>query len=185
MRYLIGFALLLLVAESAQAENWPGWRGPRGDGTSTEKDLPTTWSTKDNVRWKVKLPSRGNSSPIVWGERIFLESAPTGEERRLYCLNAADGKIVWSKEGYINSSADNAYASFLVLGNNILICTDGGELVLIPADPSQCRELGRAQVCGRNWCNPAYAGGRLYVRDGLRTTGNLFCVELLPHPQAR
>ena len=51
------------------------------------------------------------------------------------------------------------------------------------ADPAQCRELGRMQVCGKNWCSPAYADGRLYVRDGLRSTGNLYCIELLPDGQ--
>src|SRR5262249_51863795 len=64
MRVLICCTVLFLeLACSARAENWPGWRGPRGDGTSAEKDLPTTWSPKENVRWKVKLPGPGNSSP--------------------------------------------------------------------------------------------------------------------------
>jgi hypothetical protein len=54
------------------------------------------------------------------------------------------------------------------------------QLLLIAADPAACREIGRAQVCGMNWCSPAYANGRLYVRDGFKATGNLFCVELLP-----
>ena len=64
------------------------------------------------------------------------------------------------------------------LGENILIHTDAGELFLIAADPSDCRELGRAKACGPNWCNPAYADGRLYLRDGLKATSNLYCLEL-------
>ena len=78
------------------------------------------------------------------------------------------------------TSADVAHASFLAMGQSILVCTDGGQLVLMAADPGAFRELGRAQVCGLNWCNPAYVDGRLYVRDGIKATGNLFCVQLLP-----
>jgi hypothetical protein len=54
--------------------------------------------------------------------------------------------------------------------------TDGGQLALIAADPRECREIGRAQVCGSNWCNPAYADGKLYLRDNR----DLLCVALMP-----
>jgi hypothetical protein len=64
--------------------------------------------------------------------------------------------------------------------NRILILTDGGQLVLMAADPREFREFGRAQVCAMNWCNPAYADGRLYGRDGIRGDGELACVALLP-----
>jgi len=60
--------------------------------------------------------------------------------------------------------------------DRILMLTDGGELVLFAADPQAYRELGRVQICGRNWCSPAYAGGRLYARDAK----SLRCVQLLP-----
>jgi outer membrane protein assembly factor BamB len=90
---------LLGGAGLARAENWPGWRGPRGDGTSAEKGLPTTWSDKENVRWKVKLPGPGNSSPIVWGQRIFLAQSldKKGARRAVLCLDRADGKLLWEK----------------------------------------------------------------------------------------
>ena len=68
----------LLLAAAAAAENWPHWRGPRLDSTSGETGLPTTWSHgeggKENVRWRVDLPGPAASSPIVWGERIFVTS---------------------------------------------------------------------------------------------------------------
>jgi hypothetical protein len=62
---------------------------------------------------------------------------------------------------------------------NILTLTDDGEVLLFSANPLAFREIGRAQVCGRNWCNPAYADGRLFVRDGIRGSGNLICVDLM------
>lgn len=81
---------------AAKAENWPQWRGPRGDGTCTEKRLPTTWSTIENVAWKVPLPEPGNSTPIVWNDRVFVTQALAKEDRRtLMCLNRQDGRLLW------------------------------------------------------------------------------------------
>jgi outer membrane protein assembly factor BamB len=94
--YLI---LLLAWTSWARAENWPQWRGPRGDGTSREKGVPTTWSPTENVRWNVKLPGPGNSSPIVWGNHIFLTQAldREGTERAVTCFDRASGKFLWQK----------------------------------------------------------------------------------------
>jgi outer membrane protein assembly factor BamB len=125
--------------------------------------------------WVNKAAAMNFSSPIAVGRHLY----GLGPARNLICVEVATGKIAWSKEGYFTSAANVAHASFLALGKNILVCTDGGQLALIAADPAACREIGRAQVCGLNWCNPAYADGRLYVRDGIKATGNLFCVELL------
>src|SRR5277367_6384745 len=67
-------ALFLVAGDITQAGNWPGWRGPTGMGFTDEKDLPLTWDgkTKENVLWKVPLGGIGNSSPIVWGDRVFV-----------------------------------------------------------------------------------------------------------------
>ena len=78
------------------------------------------------------------------------------------------------------TSADKAYGAFLVLGPNILALTDSGTLILFAADPKECRELGRAQVCGANWCNPAYVDGKLFLRDGLRQNGDWLALDLRP-----
>ena len=77
---LLPLALTLSVLSTAglAAENWPQWRGPGGQGISTEKQLPTEWAADKNVSWKVELP-HGYSSPIVWGDRIFLTTALEGE----------------------------------------------------------------------------------------------------------
>src|SRR4051812_40355473 len=57
----------MLFAASVSAEDWPGWRGPRGDGTSEEKNVPLEWSATKNVRWKEEIPGVGHASPIVSG----------------------------------------------------------------------------------------------------------------------
>src|SRR5689334_6767104 len=71
--------LTLLAASPAHAQladqNWPQWRGSRANGVAPAADPPTEWSETKNVKWKVKLPGEGNSSPIVWGDRIYLQTA--------------------------------------------------------------------------------------------------------------
>jgi len=66
---------LLVNAES----NWPGWRGPLSNGVSEEKNLPVAWSPDDHILWKTEVPGRGNSSPVVWGDRIFLTAEIEGD----------------------------------------------------------------------------------------------------------
>src|SRR5216684_3313589 len=81
----IGLCLVVVLALGANlavADNWPGWRGPAGNGHAAEKDLPLKWSAKESVRWKVDLPGPGNSSPIVWEDRVFLTQSLDKEGKR-------------------------------------------------------------------------------------------------------
>ena len=59
----------------ASGGNWPQWRGPAGLGVSTEKNLPTEWSVRKNIKWKTPIAGRSHSSPIVWGNKIFVTTA--------------------------------------------------------------------------------------------------------------
>src|SRR3989442_519706 len=90
--------LLLSTAIPLFAEDWPCWRGPRGDGTSLDATVPLTWSKTENVRWHVSVPGRGYSSPLVHGSRVFLTTCneKTGE-RLLLCLDRQTGKTLWSR----------------------------------------------------------------------------------------
>lgn len=72
-------SLLLLNFEASAMGDWPQWRGPSGQGISTEKNLPTTWTATKNIKWKTPIEGRGHSSPIVWGKKIFLTTALDGE----------------------------------------------------------------------------------------------------------
>lgn len=99
MLRLTFFTLALALAIPAAAvENWPGWRGPRGDGSSLDAKVPVAWNLDDNQIWKVALPGIGHASPIIWEDRIFTVSAveETGE-RELICLNRESGKTIWTK----------------------------------------------------------------------------------------
>ncbi len=100
MRNGLIFCLLLGFVSNLHAENWPGWRGPRGDGTSHETGLPTSWNGKtgENIAWKVKIPGVGHSSPVVWEDKVFLASClPDSDERVLLCLDRKTGKTLWQK----------------------------------------------------------------------------------------
>ncbi len=72
MKHVLPFLLFALIA---QAENWPQWRGPGGNGVSAEKGLPTEWSATRNIAWKTEIAGRGHSSPVVWGKQIFLTTS--------------------------------------------------------------------------------------------------------------
>src|ERR1043166_2347330 len=109
-------ALSFLALFPAAASNWPGWRGPMGTGISTEKDLPLKWSTSENVRWRVALPGPGNSSPIIWGNRVFIAQFVEKENRRtLMCFDRGTGKVLWQSgvtyADHEQTQEDNSYCS--------------------------------------------------------------------------
>jgi outer membrane protein assembly factor BamB len=89
--------LLAAATPTAQAEPWPGWRGPSGDGTCIEKNVPTKWDPAEAL-WKTELPGKGHASPIVWGSRVFTVTAlPSIKQRILLCLDRNTGRILWQR----------------------------------------------------------------------------------------
>ena len=92
-------ALFLLGAGVVHAQNWPQFRGPNTQGHSAETNLPLKWSATENIAWKTELPGEGWSSPIVWGERIFVTTATNGGTScRVLALDRKTGRILWDKE---------------------------------------------------------------------------------------
>ncbi len=79
---------------------WPRFRGPTGQGETNAAALPTEWDAGGrNLLWRTRIPGRGNSSPVVWGDRVFLTSAdPKGTERFVHCLARADGRVLWTRQ---------------------------------------------------------------------------------------
>lgn len=102
-----GFLALLILGgrglsgqHSLRAENWPGWRGPRGDGTINELYVPSRWDgiSGEGIAWKVPVPGLGHGSPIVWDDRIFLPSfLPDTSERVLLCFDRRSGALLWQE----------------------------------------------------------------------------------------
>ena len=130
----------------AKPQHWAQWRGPSGQGIVDDARVPLTWNENENVLWKTKLPGAGNSSPIVWGERIFLTaSSEDGNERTVLCVRASDGKLLWDQRasrgvppgrtypwnGYASASCatDGKYV-FAFFGTPGLFCYDfDGKLI--------------------------------------------------------
>ena len=91
--------LFFFVAGLIRAENWPGWRGPSGDGVSAGEGIPTKWSSTENIAWKIAVPGEGHSSPIVWGDKVFLTSSLTEKNKRiLLCIDRLSGQTVWQRD---------------------------------------------------------------------------------------
>ncbi len=76
---------------------WPGWRGPDQSGVSGEADTPTHWSETENVKWRVDVPGRGNASPVIVNNRIYLATADdTAQKQSVVAFDVADGRQLWS-----------------------------------------------------------------------------------------
>jgi len=134
------FLSLLLIASFslAYAENWPGWRGPGSLGISNDKGIPVKWDLALNVKWKAEVPGLGHSSPIIWGNRIFVTTAISSDPKEDYwekgfpqiqrkpdsadiswkvlCFDRDTGKLLWDRTAVRNTPANarhtkNSYAS--------------------------------------------------------------------------
>jgi hypothetical protein len=134
--------VVLALAAPVWAEDWPGWRGPRGDGTSSEANVPVRWSATENVAWKVPIRGKGYSSPIVWGDRVFLTTCLEDQKNRvLLALDRGSGKGLWErvvltapleKKNPLNSYAsstpatdgNHVWVTFLEFPNVQVVCYD-------------------------------------------------------------
>jgi outer membrane protein assembly factor BamB len=108
-------AVLIVVAGVRAGEgDWPRFRGPNGQGISDATAVPVKW-TESDYNWKVKLPGTGHSSPVLWGDRIFLTCTDAESAKRMVvCLKAADGSKLWQRDYESKAYAqnnDNSFAS--------------------------------------------------------------------------
>ena len=141
--------VLILAPAVSRAGDWPGWRGPLGTGCTVEKDLPLAWNGKtgQGILWKVSLQgTTGHSSPIVWGDRVFITTAAkqTGQqeqrkeipEHHIACYQAGDGKLLWNtgipqggfQEGYaiyaVPTPATDGKAVYAWFGSGVICAVD-------------------------------------------------------------
>jgi len=92
------FSYLVLLPWCVSAANWPAWRGSSGTGVANESGFPTRWTATENVRWKIPMSEAGNSTPVVWGNRVFITQPLAQEKKRtLMCLDRKNGKLLWQK----------------------------------------------------------------------------------------
>lgn len=99
MRYLILLILVIVaVPPNAPAADWPCWRGPDGLGVSTEKNLPIEWSKETKISWKLAIPGKGASSPIVVGNRVYLTTQTSDTALHVLAIDRDRGAILWDHE---------------------------------------------------------------------------------------
>jgi outer membrane protein assembly factor BamB len=118
-----------------------------------------------NLDLKINL-----ATPVLVDGYLYSQ----GADKDYVCVEAKTGKVAWSQAGFGLGRKD--YASTIAAGKSLLVLTEDGTLLVLAANPQKYTELGRLQVCGNTWSHPAFADGRLYVRDGRA----LQCLDLMP-----
>jgi len=185
-RGIILLALLFATAAVPSAENWPQWRGPSLNGLSGEKNLPVKWSTTENVSWKVALPAWSGSTPIVWGNRIFLNVADDlkvqdGNNLYLWSVDRANGNVLWKRAlgpgNHKEMKQNMSSPSPVTDGTHVWVMTGTGILKAFDFSGTEKwnrdiqKDYGRF---GLNWgygSSPLLHGDALYVQvlHGMRT----------------
>jgi outer membrane protein assembly factor BamB len=143
-RSISSFVLIFILSSLSfsMAQNWPCWRGPNGDGTSTETNLPVKWDSVTNVVWKIPVPGIGYSSPVIWKDRLFLITAlDATQEKVLLCYDCKNGKLLWQKTvlktKFENKHDNNSFASGTPSTDGSLIYVsflDGKDVVVAAYD---------------------------------------------------
>ncbi|HLX63377.1 MAG TPA: PQQ-binding-like beta-propeller repeat protein [Planctomycetota bacterium] len=125
--------VLTLCTSLVRAENWPNWRGPHYDGSTTETNLPDTLDLEKHLAWKAPLPGQSGATPIIWGDKVFVSSADAGTKDLLaLCFNRADGNEIWRKKistgDYTRGRNNMATPSPVTDGQSVFFLYGNGEL---------------------------------------------------------
>ncbi len=179
---LASLAALVICCSIGRADNWPAWRGPTGQGFCEEKNFPLKWSDKDNVKWKVPLANQGNSSPVVWGDKIFVTQANKGgSERSILCFARADGKLLWQKTVAYAEKEKNwneswyCNASPTTDGERVIACFGSAGLYCYDFDGKELwkrTDLGKWEHQFGNGASPVLYGDTVIMWCGPNTGKN-------------
>ena len=177
---------LTLIAGMAPAANWPSWRGPHNDGTCDETGLPLNWSATEHVVWSVDLPDRGNSTPVVWGDKVFLTQAIEKEGRRtLICFDKKTGKQLWQSgttyKEQETSHPTNPYcsASPVIDGERVVVSFASAGVFCYDMAGKELwhRDLGKVHHIWGNGASPVLANGLCYLNFGPGTQSSLLALD--------
>lgn len=163
------FGIFLFMGVVVNADNWPQFRGPNTQGHSIETNLPLKWDANENIAWKTPLPGEAWSSPIVWGDRIFVTTATeAGASCRVLALHRKNGAVLWEKEVFKQTTkrkeGRNSYATPTPAtdGKRVYVCFGDGSFAALNYE-------GREIWTNRDY--PFYGqhglGTALLLHDGL------------------
>ena len=169
-RLLLIAALLTTCATGLAADNWPTWRGPTRDGVSAETGLPIRWGPDEHIAWKLAMPAWSGSTPIVWGERVFLNVAD-GQDLWLWSLDRAKGDVLWKRHlsgGDEKVRKQNMSSPSPVTdGRHVWAMTGTGVLKAFDFDGREIWTRDIQADYGRFGLNWGYASSPLLVEDAL------------------
>ncbi|MBM3889943.1 MAG: hypothetical protein FJ388_12580 [Verrucomicrobia bacterium] len=169
------FLLVLLCAPLAlRAENWPQWRGPFFNGSTTEANLPIQWSTTENIAWVAPLLGKSGATPIVWGDSVFVVSPDADKNLLLFCINRADGKVRWKQTvaaGDMTKSKNNMASCSPVTDGKLVVAIFGtGDIAAFDFAGRKlwarnlAKEYGKLALKWLYGSSPLLYGGKLYVQ---------------------
>lgn len=174
-------AASFLLAVNAIAADWPQWRGPNFNGSSSEKNLPASWSKTENIAWAVDLPGPSAATPVVWGDRVFVSSTDDQNKTlQALCIDRRTGRVLWSHkvaEGFGRDNRSN-FASpspvadagrvFFFYGNGMLVSYDHAGKELWSRDIT--KDYGEFAFLWTFATSPLLHGGKLYLQVLQRDT---------------
>ena len=173
MRTFVATAVLALVlaAQAVRGENWPQWRGPFFNGSSTERSLPREWTTTNNVVWTTPLPGYSGSTPIIWDDTVFVASPDPQKNLLLICLDRKDGKPRWQKvvtSGDLEKGRNNMASPSPVTDGKSVFCMFGtGNLAAYDFAGRELWSRDLAKEYGHFAINWIYGASPLLFRDKL------------------
>jgi outer membrane protein assembly factor BamB len=161
----------ILLAGPAAAENWPQWRGPHFNGSTTEQDLPVEWSQTDNVVWSVDMPGPSAATPVVWGHRVFVSSTDTEKETlKALCYDLRSGRLIWqddaSKGLFKDVRSYYSAPSPATDGNIVAFFYGNGDLIVYDLDGKQQwkKNVGPFAFGWTFSTSPLLHDGKLYLQ---------------------
>ena len=164
----------LLISVPSRAENWPQWRGPYFNGSTTEKGLPAQWSKTENVAWVAPLPGISGATPVVWEDSVLVNSPDEQKRLLLLCLDRKTGQVRWRKvvsEGDRQVGRNNAASpSPATDGKRVFSMFATGDLAAFDSSGQELWKRNLAKDYGRfanMWMygsSPLLYGGKLYVQ---------------------
>ncbi len=180
-------ASVICATPSDLHANWPAWRGPTANGISTETNLPLEWSPTRNIRWRVDLPDRGNSTPIVWGDQIFVTQAIERDHfRGVLSFDARTGRQLW-RQGTTytlpeTTHEDNPYcAASPVTDGRVVVATYGSAGVFaydLTGKELWRRDLGPQVHIWGNASSPVISDDRVFLYHGPGTNSAFYALNL-------
>ena len=172
------FALAMVVAIASQPagfeKNWHHWRGPHATGTAIDANPPTTWSETENIRWKVDIPGTGHAAPIIWEDKIFIQTAIKDEAPKEEPEQKADDDNPFSgffQEGRGRGASANAYKFDLIAINR-----SNGEILWQKTLRETSPHEGTHQDATYASNSPVTDGEHVYAYFGSR---GLYCVDMM------